>query len=121
MLPRGNQLSPIGRQQIAELTWHLAPMLRRTLRSSLVGILAASLVMASVEHAEARHGRGLFAGIAVGLVALAIISASRHHRHHHRQAESYEREPQCEWHGRTCFDNQYGDHVCQGGEYSCRP
>ncbi|HUJ38161.1 MAG TPA: hypothetical protein VLW88_10820 [Hyphomicrobium sp.] len=95
MLPHGNQLSPIGRQQIAELTWHLAPMLRR--------------------------GRGLFAGIAVGLVALAIISASRHHRHHHRQAESCEREPQCEWHGRTCFDNQYGDHVCQGGEYSCRP
>ena len=48
-------------------------MVQRTLRSSLVGLLATSLVAASVSHAEARHGRGLFAGIAVGLVALAGV------------------------------------------------
>ncbi len=97
-------------------------MLQRVLKSLLALLLAASLVAASVEHAEARHGRGLFAGVAFGLIALAIIEASRHHRHHHRQIEShYDREPECEWRGRTCFDNSYGDRVCRGGEYSCRP
>jgi hypothetical protein len=99
-------------------------MVQRAVHSSVIIILAASLIAAPVEQAEARHGRGLFAGIAVGLVALAIISASRHHRHHHGYVERrYDPEPrqQCEWRGRTCFDNKYGDHVCQGGEYSCHP
>jgi hypothetical protein len=97
-------------------------MLKRTASLSLTLLLAAGTVLAPVEHAEARHGRGIFAGVAFGLIALAIIEASRHHRHHYRQIEShYEREPQCEWRGRTCFDNSYGDRVCKGGEYSCRP
>jgi hypothetical protein len=89
-------------------------MLKRAVRSSLTLLLAASVVLAPVEHAEARHGRGIFSGLAFGLIALAIIEASRHHRHHHRQIEShYDREPECEWRGRTCFDNSYGDHVCR--------
>jgi hypothetical protein len=99
-------------------------MPQRVVKSLLTVLLAASLVAASFEHAEARHGRGMFAGIAFGLVALAIIEASRHHRHHHRYVERSAEpgaEPQCEWRGRTCFDNKYGDHVCQGGAYSCRP
>ena len=96
-------------------------MLRRVVRLSVTLMLAASVVLAPVEHAEARHGRGIFVGIAAGLFALALIEASRHHRHHPRQLESrYEREPECEWRGRTCFDNSYGDHVCKGGEYTCR-
>jgi hypothetical protein len=98
-------------------------MAQRILHSSLIAVLAASLLTTSVEQAEARRGRGLFAGIAIGLVALAIISASRH-KHHHRYVERrYDPEPQqqCEWRGRTCFDNKYGDHVCRGGEYSCHP
>jgi hypothetical protein len=99
-------------------------MLARSLKSLLALVLAASLIATSVQPAEARRGRGMFAGIALGLVALAIIEASRHRRHHHRYVERYaepQPEPQCEWRGRTCFDNKYGDHVCQGGEYSCRP
>jgi len=96
-------------------------MLQQAVKSLLTLVLAASVVTASVERAEARHGRGLFAGVALGLIALAIINASRHHRHRHPPVESYDREPQCEWRGRTCFDNSYGDHVCRGGEYSCRP
>ena len=99
-------------------------MLARFFKSLLAVVLAASLIATSVQPAEARRGRGMFAGIALGLVALAIIEASRHRRHHHRYVEKYaepQPEPQCEWRGRTCFDNKYGDHVCQGGEYSCRP
>lgn len=104
-------------------------MLRHALKSLLVTLLAFSLVATSVHEAEARRGRGIAAGIALGLVALAIIEASRHERRRHRYVERYEAEPRaapeadprCEWRGRTCFDNKYGDHVCQGGEYSCRP
>jgi len=95
-------------------------MLRRLVRSFATLILALSVVLAHVDHAEARHGRSMFAGIAVGLIALAIIEASRHHRHHHRQVQSrYDHDPECGWRGRTCFDNSYGDHVCKGGEYVC--
>jgi hypothetical protein len=99
-------------------------MLPRFFKSLLALVLAASLIATSVQPAEAHRGRGLFAGIAFGLVALAIIEASRQHRHHHRYVERQvqpEPEPLCEWRGRTCFDNKYGDRVCQGGEYSCRP
>ena len=86
-------------------------MVPRALRSSLIAVLAACLVTASVSGAEARHGRGLFSGVAVGLIALAIISASRH-RHHLRYLDRrYELQPQCEWRGRACFDNKNGDHV----------
>ena len=67
-------------------------MLARFLKSLLALVLAASLIATSVQPAEARRGRGMFAGIAFGLVALAIIEASRHRRHH-RYVERYA-EPQ---------------------------
>ncbi len=99
-------------------------MLRHITHSLIALALAASLVTTSVEQAQARHGRGIFTGIAIGLIALAIINASRHHHrhnHHYRQSSRYRDGQECEWRGRTCFDNSYGDHVCKGGEYVCRP
>jgi hypothetical protein len=106
-------------------------MLHQGAKSLVVLAVAASLAVAPVNDAQARRGRGVAIGIAVGIIALAIISAEanryrpkRRHRQIQRQAEVPGRPaeaPECEWRGRTCFNNSYGSRVCEGGEYVCRP
>jgi hypothetical protein len=84
--------------------------------------LAAGVATAPVEPAHA-HGRGVAAGIAAGILGLAIIGAASRDR-----AYAYEdygpgcyRGPRrCYWTGRRCFENEYGDTICRGGDYVCR-
>jgi hypothetical protein len=106
-------------------------MLHQGAKSLMAVTLAVSLAVVPVNDVQARRGRGVAVGIAVGIIALAIISAEgrryrhkRRHRQIQRQAEEPGRqaeEPECEWRGRTCFKNSYGTNVCEGGEYVCRP
>ena len=105
-------------------------MLHQAAKSFVVLAVAVSLAVVPVNDAQARRGRGIAAGIAVGIIALAIIAEAsrqkpkRRPRQIQRQAEVPERQaeaPECEWRGRTCYKNSYGTNVCEGGEYVCRP
>ncbi len=111
-------------------------MLHQAAKSLVVLAVAMSLAVVPINDAQARRGRGIAVGIAVGIIALAIIGAeaSRHrHKRRHRQIQRpgcraqaevprrQAQEPECEWRGRTCFNNSYGTSVCEGGEYVCRP
>lgn len=98
------------------------------LRKMLYPVLALALVMgttaASVEPAHARGGRG--AAIAAGILGLAILgaTASRHRAYGYEYDDygprCYRGRERCYWSGRRCFENDYGDTICRGGDYVCR-
>jgi hypothetical protein len=81
----------------------------------VVGIGAA----ASVQPAEAhRRGGGLVAGAIIGgVVAGALIAGAS--RRSYASGHCYAGPRRCEWSGRHCFYNRWGDYVCRGGDYRC--
>lgn len=86
--------------------------------------LAAGLAMSSVQTAEAGHGRGIAAGVAAGIIGLAIIGAASRDRAYayddYDDERCYRGRRRCHWENRRCFENRYGDMVCRGGDYVCR-
>lgn len=85
-------------------------------------MLAAGLAAASVQTAEA-GGRGVAAGVAAGILGLAIIGAasrSRAYAYDDYDDRCYRGRRRCHWENRDCFENRYGEVVCRGGDYVCR-
>lgn len=100
-------------------------MLRKILHPVLALALAAGMAATSVQQAEARHGRGIAAGVAAGIIGLAILGAASRHRGHYYDdyddgGGCYRGPRRCGWENRRCFENGYGDYVCRGGDYICR-
>jgi hypothetical protein len=99
-------------------------MIRKILHPVLALTLAAGLATASVQQAEAGHGRGVGLGIAAGIIGLGILGAAasaRGDRYYddYDEGRCYRGRPRCHWEGRRCFENDYGDTVCRGGERVC--
>ena len=95
-------------------------MVKKVLQSLAVLALLAGIAAASSDPAEARRGRGLGAGIAVGtLLGLGIAGAYAGPRYYGPGPGCYLGPRQCSWVGRSCWYNRYGEYVCGGGDYRC--
>jgi hypothetical protein len=101
-------------------------MLNKILHPVLALALAAGMGITTVEQAQARHGAGIAAGIAAGIIGLGIIGATAGPRRgyyydaYDGPGDCYRGPRTCNWENRHCFENRYGDYVCRGGDYVCR-
>lgn len=92
-------------------------MLRKLIFSLMALTMALGVVVAGAQPAEARRG-GVVAGALVGgLVAGALIAGAS--RRSYAGPACYAGPRRCEWAGRHCFYNRWGDYICRGGEYRC--
>ncbi len=88
-------------------------------------LLAFTVVLglgaAMIQPAEAqRRGGGIAAGVAVGtLLGLGIAGAYAGPRYYGPGPGCYRGPRQCDWVGRRCWRDSYGEPVCRGGEYRC--
>jgi hypothetical protein len=88
-------------------------------------VLALTVVLAlgtaTSRPAEARRG-GLAAGLAVGtLLGLGIAGAYAGPRYYGAGPGPgcYPGPRQCQWVGRSCWTNRYGEYICSGGDWRC--
>jgi hypothetical protein len=95
-------------------------MYKKLLQAGGALALVAAIVTASAQPAEA-HRRGFGPGLAVGaLLGLGIAGAYAGPRYYYDDGPSCYRGPrQCDYVGRSCWYNRYGERVCRGGEYRC--
>jgi hypothetical protein len=80
-----------------------------------------ALGMATSRPAEARRG-GLAAGLAVGtLLGLGLAGAYAGPRYYGAGPGPgcYPGPRQCQWVGRSCWTNRYGEYICSGGDWRC--
>lgn len=95
-------------------------MSKKIMHVSLALTLWVAAVAALSQPAEAhRRGGGIAAGVAVGtLLGLGIAGAYAGPRYDEGPA-CYRGPRQCDYVGRSCWYNRYGEYVCRGGEYRC--
>jgi hypothetical protein len=92
--------------------------MKKIIYSALALAMMLGAAVTSSQPAEARRGGGLVAGAIVGgVLAGALIAGSR--GAYASGPACYHGPRQCEWQGRHCFYNRYGDYVCRGGDYRC--
>jgi len=96
-------------------------MIRKILHPVLALTLAVGLASATVGEAQAGHGGRVAAGVAAGIVGLAILGAAAraHDGYDYDDDGCYRGRRRCHWEGRRCWENRYGDEVCRGGERVC--
>ena len=85
-------------------------------------IVVLGLGAAMSQPAEARRNGGIAAGVAVGtLLGLGIAGAYAGPRYYGYDAGPgcYRGPRQCDWVGRSCWTNRFGEHICSGGNYRC--
>jgi hypothetical protein len=87
-------------------------------------LLALTVVLglgaATIQPAEAGRRGGVAAGVAVGtLLGLGIAGAYAGPRYYGPPPGCYVGPRQCDWVGRRCWTNRYGEYVCRGGDYRC--
>lgn len=96
-------------------------MIRKILHPLLALTLAAGMATATVQQAEAGHGRGW--GIAAGIIGLGLLgaAAARHDGYYYDDYDDgcYRGRRRCHWEGRRCYENRYGEEICRGGERVC--
>lgn len=100
-------------------------MISKILRPLMALTLAVGLATTSIQPAEAGRGRGVAAGVAAGIIGLAILGAASRARgggyyDDDDRGGCYRGARRCHWENRSCFENRYGDTVCRGGDYVCR-
>lgn len=98
----------------------------KTLVHSVMALtLAGGMAIATVQEAQAGRGGRIAAGVAAGIIGLAILGAASRSRGGGYYDDDYDDERcyrgprRCHWSGRRCFENEYGDYVCRGGRYVC--
>ena len=96
-------------------------MLKKLISLTLALTLAAGAALTTFETAEARGGRGVAigAGVAAGIIGLGILGATAGPRYYGGGPGCYPGPRQCDWVGRRCWYNRFGEYVCNGGEYRC--
>lgn len=96
-------------------------MLKKLMQVALGLVVVAGVAVSGAEPADARRG-DVAAGIAVGtLLGLGIAGAYAGPRYYgyYGGPECYRGPRQCNWVGRNCWRNRYGEYVCRGGSYRC--
>jgi len=94
-------------------------MLKKLMQSAVAFALVAGIAAASAQPAEA-HRRGVGAGLAIGaILGLGIAGAYAGPRYYDDGPACYRGPRQCDYAGRRCWTNSYGERVCRGGEYRC--
>lgn len=93
-------------------------MVKKLVYSLLALTMAVGVVVASPGTAEARRG-GVVAGAIVGGVVAGALIAGASRRAYASEGACYPGPRRCDWAGRHCFYNRWGDYVCRGGEYRC--
>ena len=94
-------------------------MLKKIAHVAAALALVLGIAAASSQPAEA-HRRGLGAGLAIGaIIGLGIAGAYAGPRYYDDGPVCYRGPRQCEYVGRSCWFNSYGERVCRGGEYRC--
>ena len=94
-------------------------MLKKLISMSTAIALAAVAATATVEPAQARGGRGVGVGVGVaaGIIGLGILGAAAANARPY--GSCYPGPRQCDYAGRRCWYNRFGEYVCGGGEYRC--
>jgi hypothetical protein len=99
-------------------------MIRKLATPVLALMLAFGAVTANTAPAEA-GGRGgrVAAGIAAGILGLAVLGAYAHARDradfHDNAPECYPGPKECGFVDQRCFMNSWGEEVCRGGRWTC--
>ena len=96
-------------------------MLKKFAQSAAALMLMLGIVAATIQPAEA-HGRGggVAAGLAIGtILGLGIAGAYAGPRYYDYGPGCYRGPRQCDYVGRSCWFNSYGERICRGGEYRC--
>lgn len=97
-------------------------MLKRIVHVSIASAVAFGLVMTSAQTADARGGR-IAGGIAAGIIAGTVLGAYAYGAPRYYGYSSgpacYRGPRQCDWAGRSCGYNRYGEYACRGGEWRC--
>jgi hypothetical protein len=100
-------------------------MLKKIFHALLAATMMLGVVAASMQPAEARHGRGVAVGVGLGLLGLGVLGAYGYSRgpgyygYGPGPGGCYPGPRQCGWAGRHCFNDYYGNYVCRGGQYRC--
>ncbi|WP_088343328.1 MULTISPECIES: hypothetical protein [Rhodomicrobium] len=97
-------------------------MLKKLSAVAAILVLAATLVVASFDSAEARRGRGAAAfvgGLAVGALALGALSAEANYGDYDEGGQCYRGRPRCHWVPGECFRDRWGDRHCEEGYREC--
>jgi hypothetical protein len=93
-------------------------MLKKVVHSIMALSLAIGMAIAVSEPAEARRGGRVAAGVAIGtLLGLGIAGAYAGPGYY--GPACYRGPRQCDYVGRKCWHNRYGEYVCRGGDYRC--
>jgi hypothetical protein len=96
-------------------------MKRTIMRGAVALALVAGIFAATAHDAEARRGRNIGTGIFIGtLLGLGIAGAYGAPRYYDDDGPYCYRGPrQCDYVGRSCWYNRYGERVCREGKYRC--
>lgn len=106
-------------QSRSRTVWNMgADMLKKLISMTLAVLVLAGTVVSTVEPAEA-GGRGVAigAGVAAGIIGLGILGATAAPRYY--GPSCYPGPRQCDYVGRRCWYNRFGEYMCSGGEYRC--
>jgi hypothetical protein len=96
-------------------------MLKKIVHATAALALMLGIAAASSQPAEA-HRRGVGAGLAIGtIIGLGIAGAyaDRSYGYYDEGPACHRGPRQCDYVGRSCWRNSYGERVCRGGEYRC--
>jgi hypothetical protein len=96
-------------------------MFRKTMQCLLALTVVLGLAVAVISQpAEARRGGSIAAGVAVGTILGLGIAGAYDRGYYYSGGPGCFRGPrQCQWVGRSCWYNRYGEYVCRGGDYRC--
>jgi hypothetical protein len=95
-------------------------MMKKIMQSATALALTAGIFAATAQDADAhRRGGGVAAGLAVGtILGLGIAGAYAGPRYYDGPG-CYVGPRRCDYVGRSCWFNRYGERVCRDGEYRC--
>ena len=97
-------------------------MLNKITSISMAAVLAIGAVAASYEPAAARgRGVGVGVGVAAGIIGLGILgaAAANSRPYGYYGGGCYPGPRQCDWVGRRCWYDRFGEYQCGGGAYRC--